>query len=208
MIRAFRQLGSSFYQDWRDGLNWECWRTAIAFFFLVILAFAACLLSPSLLDWILNLLAVSSSPAESSPSVPALAVMLVTWVVNIQTCGLSMLYGMVPWVRLPALSLGLNSMLLGVLSAWYVSLGYPPLVILAALLPHSIFEIPSLILSLAAGLFVCGQMTRRVQGDETARSPVACLLVLARTLIVLLPVLAVSAAAETFLTPAVVSLVS
>ena len=51
-------------------------------------------------------------------------------------------------------------------------------------------------------------MTRRIRGDETARPAMACLLVLSRTLILLLPLLAVSAAAETFLTPAIVSLVS
>lgn len=208
MTQALRQLEAEFRQDWKDGLNWECKRTAIAFCFLAVLAFAACLLSPALLDWIINLVTGSLSSAESGTSVQGLTAVLAMFAVNIQTCGLSMLYGMIPWLCLPALTLGLNSMLLGALTAWYVSLGYSPLVILAALLPHGIFEIPALILSLAAGLFVCGQMTRRIRGDETARPAMACLLVLSRTLILLLPLLAVSAAAETFLTPAIVSLLS
>lgn len=208
MTQAFRQLEAEFRRDWNDGLNWECKRSAIAFLVLTVLAFAACLLSPALLDWVIDLITGSLSAADTDTQVQGLTAVLSMFAANIQTCSISMLYGMIPWVCLPAVALGLNSMLLGTLAAWYVSMGYPPLLTLAALLPHSIFEVPALILSFAAGLFVCGQMTRRIRGDETARSAMACLMVLSRTLILLLPLLAAAAAAETFLTPAIVSFIS
>ena len=69
MTQALRQLEAEFRRDWKDGLNWECKRTAIAFCFLAVLAFAACLLSPALLDWIINLVTGSLSSAESGTSV-------------------------------------------------------------------------------------------------------------------------------------------
>lgn len=208
MTQSFRQLGAEFRRDWDDGLNWEFKRAAIAFLALAGLAFGACLLSPSLLDWIMDLISGSLSTAETGTQVRGFSAALAIFAADIQTCSVCMLYGMIPWACLPALPLGLNSMMLGTLAAWYISQDCSPLFILAALLPNSIFGVPALILSFAAGLFVCEQMTRRIRGDETARAPMACLMVLSRALILLLPLLALAAVTKTFLTPAIFSFVS
>lgn len=205
MTQAFRQLGAEFRRDWDEGLNWECKRSVIAFAVLMVLSFTACRLSPPLLNWIMDLLTSTLSSGGSTTQVQGLTAVLTLLAVNIQSCSISMLYGMIPFLYLPALALGLNSMLLGVMAAWYVTLGYSPLVALAMLLPQFLFEVPALILSFGAGLFVCGQMTRRIRGDETARPAMACLMVLSRMLILLLPLLALSAAVEAFLSPAVLS---
>lgn len=206
MTQAFRQLGAEFRRDWNDGLNWECKRSAIAFVVLTILAFAACRLSPALLDWIMQLITGTLAAAAPSEQAAGLAVMLTMLVANIQSCSVTMLYGMIPWLYLPAVSLGLNSMLLGVMAAWYLSAGYSALFIVVTLLFNLIFELPALILSFAAGLFVCGQITRRIRGDETARSAIACLMVLSRTLVLLLPLLVLSSAAQAFLAMAAIHL--
>lgn len=206
MTQAFRQLGAEFRRDWDSGLGWECKRSAIAFVVLMVLAFAACRLSPTVLNRVMELISGSLSAGGSAGQVSGFTAALALLAANIQSCSVSMLYGMIPFLYLPAVALGLNSMLLGVIAAWYVSLGYSPLLALTALLIHSIWEIPVLILSFGAGLFVCGQMTRRIRGDETARPAMACLMTLSRTLILMLPFLALSAAAEAFLAPAVLSL--
>lgn len=206
MTQAFRQLGAEFRRDWDEGLGWECKRSAIAFAVLMVFAFAACRLSPALLNWVMDLLTGTLSSSGSTAQMQGLTAVLALLAVNIQSCSVSMLYGMIPFLYLPALALGLNSMLLGVMAAWYVALGYSPLAALAVLLPQFLFEVPALILSFGAGLFVCGQVTRRIRGDESARSAMACLMVLSRTLLLLLPFLALSAVAETILTPAVASL--
>lgn len=206
MTQAFRQLGAEFRRDWDEGLNWECKRSAIAFAVLMVLAFTACRISPTLLNWVMDLLTGTLSSGGSDQQVQGLTAVLALLAVNIQSCSVSMLYGMIPFLYLPALALGLNSMLLGVMTAWYVTLGYSPLAALAILLPQFLLEVPALILSFGAGLFVCGQVSRRIRGDETARPAMACLMVLSRTLILLLPFLALSAAAEALLTPAVAAL--
>lgn len=205
MTQAFRQLGAEFRRDWDEGLNWECKRSAIAFAVLMVIAFTACRLSPTLLNWVVTLLTGTLSSGGSDAQMQGFTAALALLAVNIQSCSVSMLYGMIPFLHLPALALGLNSMLLGVIAAWYVALGYSPLAALAMLLPQLLFEVPALVLSFGAGLFVCGQVTRRIRGDEAARPAMACLMVLSRTLILLLPLLALSAAVEAFRSPAVLS---
>lgn len=202
MTQAFRHLSTEFRRDWNDGLGWECKRSAIAFAVLTVLAFTACQISPALLDWVIRLITGNFTASALTEQAPVPAVMLAMLIANIQSCSVSMLYGMIPWLYLPAVSLGLNSMLLGAMTAWYLSAGYSPLFIVVTLLFNLIFELPALILSFAAGLFVCGQITRRIRGDETARSAIACLMVLSRILVLLLPFLVLSSAAQTFLTVA------
>ena len=97
--------------------------------------------------------------------------------------------------------------LLGVLGAWYVSEGVSPLVYLAAVIPHGIFELPALILAFATGLYVCGQVTRLCRRDKEALHVWDCLLLMSRVLfLALLPLLAAAAVVEAYVTPLVASL--
>jgi stage II sporulation protein M len=126
---------------------------------------------------------------------------------NLQACTMIMLYGLIPFVHLTALALGMNAMLLGVLAAYYVTNGISMLVYLAALIPHGIFEFPALILAFAMGLYVCGQLSRRCRQDETAVPLAECMLLILRLLaLVLLPLLAAAALMEAYVTPFVASL--
>jgi len=113
-----------------------------------------------------------------------------------------MLYGLIPFVRLPALALGVNAVLLGGLAACYAATDTTMLLYAASLLPHGIFELPALILAFSMGLYICGHLTRRCRRDPAALPLGACLGLAARLLVfLLLPLLILAALTEAYVTP-------
>jgi len=193
-------------QCWKDGGSGEAKRSAIAFLILAVIAFAACMLLPDLRETLFSYVGNVFSSLNVVDEVGNLsAVALLSN--NLQACTMIMLYGLIPFVHLTALALGMNAMLLGVLAAYYVTNGISMLVYLAALIPHGIFEFPALILAFAMGLYVCGQLSRRCRQDETAVPLAECMLLILRLLaLVLLPLLAAAALMEAYVTPFVASL--
>lgn len=191
---------------WHDGLNGEVKRTAIAFPLLAVLAFAACMVLPDLRAKLVNLVLDTMNGLnvmEEDGSLSALGLLSN----NVRACAFTMVYGLIPFLHLPAMALGVNAMLLGVLAAWYVSEGVSMLGYLAAIVPHGIFELPALVLAFAMGLYVCGQLTRRCRRDESALHVWDCLVLISRMLLlVLIPLLAVSAVVEAYVTPVIASL--
>ena len=206
MKEILRHHCSGLHTAWHDGLAGEVKRSAIAFFTLAVLAFIICLALPDLrqrlVDYVLSMMGGLDIQDQSGTlSAPALLSN------NIRACVFTMMYGLIPFLLLPALSLGVNAMLLGVLGAWYVSEGVSPLVYLAAVIPHGIFELPALILAFATGFYVCGQVTRLCRGNKEGRHVWDCLLLMSRVLLlVLLPLLAAAAVVEAYVTPFVASL--
>lgn len=193
---------------WHEGLENEARRVSIAFCLLAVLAFGVCMISPdlreNLVSLVLNTIG-SLDVIEEDGTLSALRI----FSNNLRACAFTMIYGLLPFIQLPALALGVNAMLLGVLAAWYVSEGASLLVYLAALLPHGILELPALILAFAMGLYVCGHLTRRCRRDKHALHVWDCLVLISRMLLlVLIPLLAAAALAEAYVTPTVVSLFS
>lgn len=176
---------------WRNGYEAEVRRAAIAFFLLVFLAFGVCLAVPELrlgfsayLQHLFQGMDLTDGAGNLSP--------LLLLANNLRACAVTMLYGLIPFVRLPALALGVNAVLLGGLAACYA----------ASLLPHGIFELPALILAFSMGLYICGHLTRRCRRDPAALPLGACLGLAARLLVfLLLPLLILAALTEAYVTP-------
>lgn len=191
---------------WRDGLNGETKRSALAFGLLALIAFAACMALPDLRERLVALVADSISglgAVKEDGTLSALGI----FSNNLRACAFTMIYGLLPFIQLPALALGVNAMLLGVLAAWYVAEGYSILAYFAALVPHGIFELPALILAFAMGLYVCGHLTRRCRRDKNALHVWDCLVLISRMLLLVqIPLLAAAAAVEAYVTPVVASL--
>ncbi len=191
---------------WHDGLSGEVKRTAIAFPLLAVLAFALCMFLPDLRMQLVKLVLEAMDGlrvVEEDGSLSALGL----FSNNLRACAFTMAYGLIPFLYLSAMALGVNAMLLGILAAWYLSEGVSMLGYLAAIVPHGIFELPALVLAFAMGLYVCGQLTRRCRRDASALHVWDCLVLISRMLLlVLIPLLAVSAVAEAYVTPAVLSL--
>lgn len=191
---------------WHDGLREEVQRSAVAFCVLVVLAFGVSLALPDLRDQAVALVLETMNgigAVKEDGTLSALGIFLN----NLRACAFTMVYGLIPFLQLPALALGVNALLLGVLAAWYVSEGLSLLTYLAALLPHGILELPALILAFAMGLYVCGHLTRRCRKDENALHLWDCLVQISRMLLlVLVPLLAAAALVEAYVTPVVASL--
>lgn len=191
---------------WHDGLREEVQRSATAFCVLVVLAFGVSLALPDLRDRAVALVLETMNgigAVKEDSTLSALGIFLN----NLRACAFTMVYGLIPFLQLPALALGVNALLLGVLAAWYVSEGLSLLAYLAALLPHGILELPALILAFAMGLYVCGHLTRRCRKDENALHLWDCLVQISRMLLlVLVPLLAAAALVEAYVTPVVASL--
>lgn len=188
---------------WEDGLKWEVKRSAIAFVTIWVLLFAACMIFPDLRARLgermfstLNSLRVS----DENGGISALALFFN----NLEATAFIMLYGLLPFIQLPALALGINAMMLGVMAAWYASEGISLLAYLAALLPHGVLELPALFLAFGTGLYICGQLSRRCRKDQTALSLWECLVLASRILLsVLVPLLAAASVVEAYVTPVV-----
>ena len=192
---------------WQNGLSGEVLRTAIAFPILVMLSFTLCTVFPALRDSLLSMVLSSMESmgiVNEDGSLSALAL----FSKNLRATVFIMVYGLVPFIQLPALALGVNTMALGVLASWYIAQGYSIVAFLAAVLPHGLAEFPALILAFGVGLYVCGQVTRRLfRRDESALHIWDCLVLISRMLLlVLIPLLAVAAILEAYVTPLVAAL--
>lgn len=191
---------------WRNGYEDEVRRSVIAFFTLIFLAFGVCLAVPEIrlgfsayIQGLYQNMDLTDASGNLSP--------LPLFLNNLRACVITMLYGLIPFIRLPALSLGLNAMVLGGLAAVYAAADTTMLLFAAGILPHGIFELPALILAFSMGLYLCGHITRRVRGDETALSLGQCVSLGGRLLVFLiLPLLLLAALMEAYVTPLVTGL--
>ena len=76
----------------------------------------------------------------------------------------------------------------------------------AGILPHGIFELPALCLSLAAGLCLCQNINRYIRKNEKGIMKPLLLNILRVTGLVVIPLLVVAAIMESYVTPAVMQL--
>ena len=194
----FRQLRDFFRsQDFRHSLL----ITGGAFAALIVLAFAAGLIFPAVPAQVLTLfsqMADAGVVSESgSISVPALL-----WN-NLRAMVLSVLYGFIPFIYLPALSLGVNALLLGLFAAYFLNNGISILAYLGGILPHGIFELPALVISLACGIYLCSRINQYVRKNTRGIMAPTLKNIVRVLALTVLPLLAAAAAVEAYVTPAV-----
>ena len=123
---------------------------------------------------------------------------------NWQAMLTTVLYGFVPFVFFPAISLLSNSFMVGVLGTWYVSNQLPLSAYLAGLIPHGIFELSALVLSVAAGLWLCRTCNRfLIRKDKAdASSLLETAADVLRILVLLVaPLVVIAAFVECYITP-------
>ena len=122
---------------------------------------------------------------------------------NLRAMVLGVLYGFIPFLYLPALALGVNAAILGMLASlidgqW--------LLLAAGILPHGIFELPALFLSLAAGLCLCKNINVYIRKNEKGVMKPLLLNILRVVVLLVLPLLVIAAVMETYVTPALMQL--
>lgn len=198
MKKQLRALGDF----WREEYGRWVGMTAVAFLVLVVLSYIAGRLFPEIPATILtyfNEVVADSGIVrdDGSFSAPAL------FGNNLRAMVLSTLYGFIPFLYLPALSMGVNAILLGMVAS---SVNGQWLLLAAGILPHGIFELPALCLSLAAGLCLCQNINRYIRKNEKGIMKPLLLNILRVTGLVVIPLLVVAAIMESYVTPAVMQL--
>lgn len=198
MKKQLRALGDF----WREEYGRWVGMTAVAFLVLVVLSYIAGRLFPEIPATILtyfNEVVADSGIVRDDGSFSALAL----FGNNLRAMVLSTLYGFIPFLYLPALSMGVNAILLGMVAS---SVNGQWLLLAAGILPHGIFELPALCLSLAAGLCLCQNINRYIRKNEKGFMKPLLLNILRVTGLVVLPLLVVAAIMESYVTPAVMQL--
>jgi len=118
----------------------------------------------------------------------------------------SALYGLVPFLFLPLVSLLTNGLLVGVMFGIYQANGLSLLTLLAGLVPHGVFEIPALILSIACGVRLCRNMCLLVTSNPQKVPFMTLAEDLLRVLVLVIAPLTMAAAfVECYVTPVVMS---
>lgn len=198
MKKQLRALGGF----WREEYGRWVGMTAVAFLVLVVLSYIAGRLFPEISATILtyfNEVVADSGIVRDDGSFSALAL----FGNNLRAMVLSTLYGFIPFLYLPALSMGVNAILLGMVAS---SVNGQWLLLAAGILPHGIFELPALCLSLAAGLCLCQNINRYIRKNEKGIMTPLLLNILRVTGLVVIPLLVVAAIMESYVTPAVMQL--
>lgn len=198
MKKQLRALGDF----WREEYGRWVGMTAVAFLVLVVLSYIAGRLFPEIPATILtyfNEVVADSGIVRDDGSLSALAL----FGNNLRAMVLSTLYGFIPFLYLPALSMGVNAILLGMVAS---SVNGQWLLLAAGILPHGIFELPALCLSLAAGLCLCQNINRYIRKNEKGIMKPLLLNILRVTGLVVIPLLVVAAIMESYVTPAVMQL--
>lgn len=203
MIRSqLRQL--------RDFLRGEDFRhylliTGAAFAALIVLSFAAGLLLPDLPAGVMTFFLEQMAQLgvmDENGSFSALSLLGN----NARAMVLGVLYGFIPFLYLPALSLGVNAMLLGLMAAYFTNNGVSLLVYLAGILPHGIFELPALVVSLTCGIYLCSRINIYIRRNIKGMMLPAVKNIARTVVVIVLPLLVLAAVVEAYVTPAVMQL--
>lgn len=190
---------------WREQYGHFVGITAIAFLAIAVLAYIAGRFTPELCNTIVTYFSQmidSAGVMDEAGNISLVGLFLN----NLRTMVLSMLYGFIPFLYLPALSLGVNAVILGVLAAYYSNSGISLLLYFAGILPHGIFELHALFLSLGAGLCLCKSINTYIRKNEKGIIKPLLLDILRVTALLVLPLLLIAAVMESCVTPLVLQL--
>ncbi len=198
MKKQFRAIGDF----WRAEYGRYVGMTAAAFLVLLVLAYIAGRLFPDIPVSVISAFnedIAGSGIVQEDGSFNVLAL----FTNNLRAMVLGVLYGFIPFLYLPALALGVNAAILGMLASlidgqW--------LLLAAGILPHGIFELPALFLSLAAGLCLCKNINVYIRKNEKGIMKPLLLNILRVVVLLVLPLLVIAAVMETYVTPALMQL--
>ena len=199
-MHKLKQIYGDTAAFYRQDLGSVVFTAGWAFAGIIALSFAGSLLFPEQADGIVEKftqLLQQSGMASDDGSVVFSALLLN----NLSAMVMATVYGLLPFIRLPALTLGVNGATLGLYAGYYVHQGIPLWKYLVGILPHGIFEIPALILSAALGLYLCRTVSDALLKKRTGSVRAAlgqCGQIL---LWWVLPLIAVAAVIETYVTP-------
>lgn len=176
--------------------------TAAAFAGMIVGSYAVGLIAPNIAEQVYGWMVDAAQEAEiqnEDGSFSALPIFLH----NFRAMIFSILYGLIPFIYLPALLLGINTMTLGFVGAYCVNNGMSIFVYLAGILPHGIFELTAVVLSLSGAFYLCASVTRRIRTKEKGIVRNAFSLTVQLLFLHIGPLLLLAALVEAYVTPAI-----
>ena len=202
MKNQYKQLHQFYCSEFKPDLI----ITAVSFFAVIIITFIAGYLKPELAS---NLVEFFAKQVEDlglqEADVPASA--LIIFINNARATFIAIIYGLVPFVRLPVMLLGVNAAVIGLFGAYYLNNNFSMLEYLAGILPHGIFEIPAIIIALACGMYLCRCITENIRSKDKKKGVVGNTLKLTLRVFVfhVIPLLIAAAFVEAYITPIILS---
>lgn len=200
-----KQQHHALWRFYREELGETLLVTAAAFVIICLLAFAVGIFFPNLPDLVVcyfQQLLESNDILTDEGGIDLLAL----FGNNLRACGVSILYGFIPFLYLTALALGTNALILGVFAAFFINNGTSLLVYFAGIIPHGIFELSALLLAFSGGFLLCRRITQYVRKNTKGVIKPLMLNLLRVFIMHILPLLAIAAVVETYVTPAVMAL--
>lgn len=192
-------LGDFFRSGFRRTVLW----CAVGMIAAAVLGFGAAMISPEMAWDALDAFAEQVAEAgvvDEAGQMSVFALLMNNW----RAMLFSILYGLIPFIFLPAVSLMSNGMLLGIMTGVYQANGMPVVVLAAGVLPHGVFELPALILSIACGVRLCRNMSFLVARSRKSVPFIELAEDLLRVLVLVIAPLTVAAAfIECYVTPVI-----
>lgn len=199
-MQVLKKIYGDSLEFYRKDFGGTVFTAGWAFAGIVALSFLASMLFPDRADGIVEQFAQmlqQSGVSDEGGNIQFFPLLLNNFVAMIT----SVAYGLIPFIRLPALTLGVNGATLGLFAGYYVHNGISLWAYLVGVLPHGIFEIPALILSAALGLYLCKTVTAALR--EKKKGAVSAAVTRCGQILVywILPLLILAAVIETYVTP-------
>lgn len=200
-----KQRYTELRQFYRSDFRQDLIITAIAFVALILISFFVGLFLPDLASNIVEQFAQQLADLglqEADSSISA----LMLFANNLRAMVVSICYGFIPFIRLPALSLGVNSVLMGLFGAYYVNSGISLWAYLAGIIPHGIFELPALVISLSCALYLCRCVSDSIRSKVKGTIGTAVKQIMEVLIFHVVPLLLAAAFVEAYITPRILNL--
>lgn len=196
--KQYKQLHQFYCSEFKPDLI----ITGVSFLALIVITFLIGYIKPEFAGNIVELFAqqVEALGVQEADGSISAALLFIN---NTRAMLVSLFYGLIPFIRLPILPLGMNAALLGLFGAYYLNNGYSLLAYAFGIIPHGIFEIPAMIISLACGLYLCRCITENVRSKEKQKGIVGETVKQTLRVFVfhVVPLLIVAALVEAYITP-------
>ena len=199
-----KQHHRALWRFYREELGEALLITAAAFVIIALLSFALGIFNRNIPEFVVNYFQqlLESNDIVTEDGIDLLAL----FGNNLRACGVSILYGFIPFLYLTALALGTNALILGVFAAYFLNNGASLAVYFAGILPHGVFELSALLLAFAAGFLLCRRTTQYVRKNTKGMMKPLLLNLLRMFLMHILPLLVAAAVVEVYVTPQVMAL--
>ena len=200
-------IGRQYKESWRfisKDLRWIFPGAVVIFISLIVLTDLFFSKHPEQMQQIMDMFAQTLEDIAPDGEISAPYLFLN----NLQACAMAVILGLIPFLFLTAFTLIVNAAVMGAVAAMYRMMGRSVAVMyLAGILPHGIFELPAILLSISMGLYLCYCLVKRICEGRYKRGIVKKALAnsLRTFLCLIIPLLVVAALIETYITPVILT---